>query len=843
MACLRVFDQLGESAMSLKLAVVVALVLGTAGLAPAWADDENDGGQKVQHEGPRELRAQYEAERHRKPNDPEFNVAMARFQALQQTESAMRSRVLPDSFQHGETWQAIGPAPLLNGQTPTSPIIPSSVSGRISSLAIDATDNAVYAGAAQGGVWRTLNGGASWTPLTDRLGSLAIGSIAIDPAPHAPNQGKLYIGTGEGNYSADSYAGVGVYKSTDSGQTWQGPYGSTLFTSRSVNGLVVDRMDSNHLLAVTGSGVSGSGAVVAITLPPRGIFSSIDGGVTWTKQTTQAANDPASTLIQDPVVPTTWWAAMYNVGGTTGGVQKSIDNGVTWTQVFGTGGLPPLASATGRSWITGADPGGANPSVLYIGNAASNGRVYKSVDGGLNWAAVPAANSYCSGQCFYDMPLYAIPGNPDILYTGGAGNSTDPETVPSMFMRSLDGGSTFASKVRSPSTNTALHADVHAITSYPGNPNEIWVGNDGGVWKSNDQGDTWINLNTSLQITQFEGCDLHPTNPAIAYGGTQDNGTNGWSGGIGWPHLDFGDGGYALIDQANPDNLVHTYFNQSSYLTGVGYTTSGFAAQQGDYFGSFADTVGGNGIGFADRVLFYAPIHLDRGVSDTLYFGTNKLYRANTFFSYPDGQPNIFSVLGSGAGGQDLAAPSGAISAIETLANPAIGLNATTVFTGANNGRVYRSTDSGLTFSEVDTVPGPINLFVSEILIDPRNPSIVYQARSGFTGALPAHNVRKSIDGGVTWADASIGLPDVPVNALVIDPVLKDTLWAGTDVGAFLSTNNGASWIPYSDGLPNVAIFDMKSNAATGQILACTHGRGAYRIKLDVIFIDGFDGP
>ncbi len=829
--------------MSTRLMAAVLAFGVCAGFAPAMAEEEAGQGPLIQHEGPRELRAQYEAERHRNPLNTEFNVAAARFQALQQAEAAARTRTLPRAYQHAETWQPIGPAPLLNGQTPTFPIIPSPVTGRVSSLAIDAIDNAVYAGAAQGGVWRTLNGGASWTSLTDRLGSLAIGSIAIDPAAHAPNQGTLYIGTGEGNYSADSYAGVGVYKSTDSGQTWQGPYGSALFTSRSVNGIAVDRTNSSHLVAVTGSGVYGSGAVVAITLPNRGIFNSTDAGVTWTKQTSQALNDPASMVIQDPVVPTTWWAAMYGVSTVTGGVQKSIDNGVTWTQVFGTGGLPALSSVSGRNWITGADPGGGNPSVLYIGNAASNGRVYKSVDGGTSWTAVTAANGYCSGQCFYDMPLYAEPGNPNTLYTGGAGNSTDPETVPSMFMRSIDGGATFQSKVRSPSTNTALHADVHAITSYPGNPNEIWVGNDGGVWKSTNRGDTWINVNNSMQITQFEGCDLHPSNPAIAYGGTQDNGTNGWSGGNAWPHLDFGDGGYALIDQSTPDNLVHTYYNQTNNLIGVGYTTNGFTTQQGEYFGSFADTVGGNGISISDRVLFYAPIHLDRGVSDTLYFGTNKLYRANSFFSFPDSTPNIFLVLGTGGSGQDLSPGAGAISAIETLGNPAVGLNATTLFTGSSAGRVFRSTDAGLTFSEVDNVPGPIPLFVSDILIDPKNPAVVYQSRSGFTGALPAHNVRKSVDGGLTWSDASIGLPDIPVNALAFDPILHDTLWAGTDVGTFLSTDGGASWIPYSDGLPNVAVFDLKSNSATGQILACTHGRGAYRLRLDAIFIDGFDGP
>ncbi|MEO8673566.1 MAG: hypothetical protein ABI411_19820 [Tahibacter sp.] len=839
--------------MKLKLIWVAALLPLTLYALPSLADDEEADGPAVMHEGPRDLRGIAEWERHRNPSDERFNAPLARLAAVEQTEAAMRRpRPLPSAFQHGEAWQAIGPAPLLNGQTPTSPIIPSPVSGRIAALAIDAIDNATYAGAAQGGVWRTLNGGATWTALTDKLGSLAIGSVVIAPGAHPLNQATVYIGTGEGNYSADSYAGVGIYKSTDSGQTWQGPYGTALFNGRSVNSLGVDRTNPNHLVAATGSGVFGTGAVTLPVgvLPNRGIFNSTDGGLTWTKQTTQIVNDPASTLIQDPVTPTTWWVAMLGSSGIpgSGGVQKSIDNGITWTQVFGVAaGLPALNGGTlGRAWIAGADPGGGNPSVLYIGTAenvaaaGTGGKVYKSTNGGTSWTQVTAANQYCKGQCFYDMPIYVEPGNPNVVFTGGAGNSTNPETVPSMFMRSLDGGTTFASKVRSPSTNTALHADIHVITSKPGSPNEVWVGNDGGVWKSTDKGDTWINLNTSLQITQFEGCDLHPSDASMAYGGTQDNGTNGWTGGIGWPHLDFGDGGFGLIDQGTPTNLVHTYYNQTNNLIGVGYTTNGFVAQQGDYLTS---TAPGNGIAIADRVLFYAPIHLDRGVSDTLYFGTQHLYRANAFFTFPDETPNIFTALGTGVGGQDLAIGGTAISAIATLANPAVGLNAATLFTGSNNGRVFRSIDSGVSFTEVDALPSLIPLYVSDIVIDPRNSNLVYQSRSGFTGSVPAHNVRKSTDGGLTWTDASNGLPDIPVNALAFDPVLSNTIWAGTDVGTYLSTNGGTSWIPYTDGLPNVAIFDLKSSRTTGQILACTHGRGAFRLKLDAIFINGFEAP
>jgi hypothetical protein len=302
--------------------------------------------------------------------------------------------------------------------------------------------------------------------------------------------------------------------------------------------------------------------------------------------------------------------------------------------------------------------------------------------------------------------------------------------------------------------------------------------------------------------------------------------------------VDFGDGGFALIDQVNPNNLVHTYFNQTANLLGVGYTTGGFATTQGGYLGSFAATTGGNGIGFNDPVLFYAPIHLDRGMHDTLYYGTNKLYKADTFFSFANQTPNIFTGLG-GVGGANLA-PGGAISAIETVAS--IGTDAQTIFTGSSNGHVFRSIDGGVSFTEVDVTPALIAQYVSDIVVNPRNPQIVFQSRAGFTGATPAHNIRKSIDGGATWADASVGMSDVPVNALAFDPVAPNTIWAGTDVGVYLSMDGGATWNPYSNGLPNVAVFDIKANHATDTILVCTHGRGAFRLSLDAIFIDDFEG-
>lgn len=780
----------------------------------------------LQIEGKRALKEGYFRMRREKPGDAEFDAAKARREAydyLKNQEAALgATRMLAN-------WINIGPAPVNNGQTPTfDPRFPSDVTGRVSALAIDDIDDAVYLGGAQGGVWKSTDNGASWTPLTDNLASIAIGSIAIDPAPHAVGQATIYIGTGEGNGSCDSYGGVGVFKSTDSGNTWSGPFGSSQFTNRGVTSLAVDRTDPNHLLATSSSGIFGIGCVLGPTLPSRGIYESLDGGLTWTQRTIN--NNRASVVIQDPVTATTWWGSLWftgNGGPHDGGLVRSIDNGLTWTQIGGVGGLPAVNSAWSRAWVTATSDGLGN-TVLYLGTGHSGGRIYKSINTGATWSQLPAANQYCNPQCFYDMPIFVEPDNPNVLYTGGAGAST-LGVLPTQFMRSDNGGISFMDKVRSADMTTALHADVHAITTWPGDPDRLWTGNDGGVWRSDDKGDNWINVNSNLAITQFSGGDLDPSDPNRAYGGTQDNGTMGWTGGSGWPHLDFGDGGFALIDQGNPQNLVHTYFNASGQLIGCGWTTNGFATTMGFYNFSSAP---GNGINIFDRVLFYAPMHLDRGVSNTLYFGTHKLYRANNFW-VTAASPGHFSVL---AGGQDLAPGGGALSAIETLVNPTPGSNANLIYTGSNNGRVFRSTNGGASFTQVDI--GGSSLYVSDVAVDPNNSNIVYQSRAGFAGAAGL-NVRKSTDGGNTWAASGSGIPDIPVNALVIDPLVSGRVWAGTDISAYVSTDSGATWTPHNTGMANVAIFDLKANGTTNRVVAFTHGRSAYSLDISPQCMDG----
>lgn len=796
--------------------------------------------QALEAEGLRDQRdAFFAARRISIDGDKNFNASKARFEAVQLMQAQMRR----PSAVAAINWTSVGPAPTNGGQTPTSePRIPSPVTGRLTSIDIDPVESAIYVGAAQGGVWRSRDNGANWSSLSDSMASQAIGSLAIDPSPHTAGNATIFVGTGEGNGTCDSYTGIGVYKSVDSGRSWTGPFGTALFTGRTINGIVVDRSNPNNVLLTLSSGISGISCIAnPAGTAPLGVYRSTDGGATWAAVT--PAN-PGSMVIQDPVTPTRFWAAMRAstaiVG--SGGLLRSDDSGATWTQVFGTGGLPAVSSGLSRAWVTASAIAGAPSATIYVGTgetATPNaGKIYKSVDGGVNWVNMTAANGFCQGQCFYDMPITTEPGNPDVLYTGGAGASAGT-TVPSQLMSSINGATSFSSRVRSTDNLAAIHADVHAIVVDPSNPARLWIATDGGVWRSDDRMQNLVNANGNLQTMQHQGCDLHPTDPNVIYSGTQDNGTMGrTTNSSAWKHLDFGDGGFALIDQTTPNNLVHTYFNQSNGLIAVGFTTNGFTTTMGQYSASQAPA---NGITLSDRVLFYAPIHLDRGLNNTLYFGTNKLYRATNFFVNA-ANPNHFAVLGGGVDLAPVAAGAGnALSAVETFRNPTPSTQADLIYTGSRSGSVFRSLDAGATFTAVD-VTGP-NLYVSDIVVDRTNASIVYQSRAGFgVGA----QIRKSTDAGVTWATSALGLPNIPVNALVQDPNTASTLYAGTDVGVYISIDAGANWIPFNNGMPPVAVYDMKANATTGTLVACTHGRSSYALNLtqaaDTYFRNGFEG-
>ncbi|MEW6732303.1 MAG: hypothetical protein AB1489_13320 [Acidobacteriota bacterium] len=707
-----------------------------------------------------------------------------RLKAFEHMRTKMANRLTP---QLAAMLRPIGPASIANGQTFGSR---QNVSGRVTSLAIDPQNpSVIYLGAAQGGLWRSTNNGQTWQPMTDNAPTQATGAVVIDPT----NSSIIYIGTGEGNSSSDSFFGMGILKSTDGGRSWTNLAAQT-FLGRSFNRLIIDPNNPRTLYAAIGAGFAGRARATSPRLVPVGIYKSTDGGVSWS--ISLQVNPPAPM----PALGTTAYDIEIDIKNSSVlyaaldglGIYKTTDGGLNWFKL--TNGLP-------NNGFTRADIGigKSNSNVLYIsyGNIPSSNPfsrdllgIFKSTNGGDTWnmTARPPGGFLC--QCTYDNFIEPDPNNPEIVYFGG---------VP--IFKSVNGGQSWTN-ITQGSGGTGLHVDFHAIAFAPDNSNQIFVGNDGGVWSSGDGGNTWINRNSTLNITQFQSVAIHPTDPNITIGGTQDNGTNLYVGNDTWQHADDGDGGFAAIDQSSPNVMYHTYFN----FPGIGIGPA--RSEQGGRLGSWDDAF--SGINQNDDVLFYAPFILDPNNQSTLYFGTNRLYRSM------DRARTWKPISGSLTAG----APRAAISAIAVAPGaPRF------IYTGSSDGAVFASQDGGESFQNVtDNLP---TRYITDVVVDPNLPTTVYVSLNGFSTG----HIFKSTSGGRSWQNISGNLPDVPAPALAINPFNPNNLFLGTDLGLFQTADGGISWTLVA-GMPTVTVFDIAINGNLALLRLATHGRGIYELKL-----------
>lgn len=762
-----------------------------------------------------------------------------RLQAVQQLEATVRHQ---GPFVSGSYWTEVGPYPIPNGQTTTTR---TNVSGRITAIAVHPTNpNIVYIGAAQGGVWRSLNGGASWTPIFDAAASTAIGALALSPS----NPSILYVGTGEANLSADSYFGIGLYRidNADTAPVLNGPFnptptndviGAKTFTGRSISQILVDPADPATIFVATGSGIGGLGGEAFGTTPPitalRGIYRSTDATsaspnftkLTVLNQGSIAPDVTGNRIINDMIYDPT--DATYNtivcwVYGTAvagdGGIWRTTNAKAaspTFTNTFTT----TLASSRGAFAVTTA--GGVTTMVVGTGEAAtgtscttSNGCLRKSTDGGVTWSGkLTGGGGYCGGQCWYDLPVALSPTNASIILIGGAGNSTCSR----VYARSTDGGATFTG---SGVGDVGLHADAHAIAFAPSNSSIVYEGNDGGIFKSTDAGATWTSLNTGVSATQFQSIDTHPIDQNYSLGGTQDNGTNWYKADGTWAHADDGDGGFAVIDQNAADittvRSYHTYYNQRSTL--VGYARATTAGGSYSFLGN-----GANNIALTEYCNFYAPLVRGPGSPlNTIYYATDRLHRS------ADGgttNPTVSQAPINGTG-----VPISAVAIAPT--NDAVRVVATNNFnvsTGAAvNIKIMGTATGSSTLTDWTNAGMPLTKYVARIAIDPTNANNAYVCFGGF-GVPAGQHVWKTTNltiGTPVWTASGTGLPDVPVNAFVIDPANPNQLFAGTDVGVYVSQDQGATWAPFTTGMPVVAVFDMSLQPTSHILRVATHGRG-----------------
>ncbi len=738
-------------------------------------------------------------------------------------------------------WTEISPDPIVQVTRGSSSFY--AVSGRVSALAIRPSNGLKILGAAQGGIWTYDEGTQKWLPRTDDQTTLSIGAITIAPS----NDSIVYAGTGEGNLSGDSYFGHGFLKSTDGGIHWA-PIGGDTFTGVSISAVVVDPTNPNHVLAAALRGRAGARRQTPIDTSKYGIWESKDGGNKWKNilKVKDELHGPTG-LVQDPRQPNILYAAFWGDA-----IYRSTDFGKKWAPfmagipanaTFGTGG--------GTRFALGISHPAGQPSVLYAGfewtiaGVDQPSRIWKSINGGA-WQLLPANGAapdniagYCGGQCFYDNVIGVDPTNSATVYALGLFNYG---TGSGGVFRSTDGGQTWRD------LGYDLHPDYHAIAIDPTDTSHVLVGNDGGVWYSETSGgrnatepyqvNDWTNLNgtvdpdfatvthrTGLHITQFTSIANVPTVKDRVWGGTQDNGTLRKStASASWFDVESGDGGQVLVDPTDANFVYGNYFGISPYRN-----TDGGASF---FSNSFITT----GINLADRSDFYVPEVMNQGNPNQLFLGTYRLYRTDNAKTAGASNVQWHAISPDLTSGCTGGAPNGARGCMLSAIGVSSGGSA--VYTGSLEGWVYTSSDAVTNLNPTWTRSGAKVLParpVSDIAVDRSNDRLAYAAFNGFDAGTPSRkgHVFKTTDGGTTWSNISSNIPDAPVNSLQIDASYPNTLYAGTDVGPFVTYNGGQSWQPLGSGFPAVEIWQLNLDPRNGNLAAGTHGRGAWRLHED----------
>jgi hypothetical protein len=737
-------------------------------------------------------------------------------------------------------WTPVGPGPVIVDAG-------RSFSGRVISIAFDPTDaNTIYAGAANGGVWKTTDRGRTWAPKSDFQVSLAIGALAIDPNDRL----RVFAGTGQYGGAVGTFYGNGILRSADGGNTWT-ELAAVTFQRDEISKILFDPTDatSQRMFLSARQGVwasldggvnwsvlragaasdlvlivSGTNVQLIAGFDGSGIFTATRTAMAWSAWTPYAsAGFPTGfgriVLGQSRGNPNTIYAA-FSAGGNIAGMARTVDGGTTWTRVTpplevdvaatsGSAGSPPhthdvtLGNAAMIGGTLTYTTGGPTAGPAHTHSVTLTAAQLSSLRDGIATIALTSStvsghshsfslNRRRSNQTWYNFHITPHPTNPDIVYYGEV----------SLWKTSTGNGPWTALPI--------LHTDNHAFAFAPDDANQLWSVGDGGVYVSPDAGGSFQHRNRDMQVLEYISVSQHPQWETVMIGGTQDNGTHRYTGSPAWEFVDGGDGGATAIDTTNPTRMYHEYIYHHFYRSDASGASGTWAYKP---TGSPASSE------------FYSPFVLDPSNQNVCYFGGDELWRS------ADNSDTWAAVTATIAGN---------ITAIAV--HP---VDATLVYAGTTDGRVYRVQRTGaswaladVTTTEITAAPLPAGVSISDLAVDAAGNlwvSVAAVLWAEATGEFSNDHVYLRAAGSSSWVSRSTGLAQAnPVNTIAIDPSNANRLFCGCDVGVFRTDNAGVSWVPWDEGLPNVAVFDLKIHGPRRLLRAATHGRSIWERPIDL---------
>jgi photosystem II stability/assembly factor-like uncharacterized protein len=698
--------------------------------------------------------------------------------------ASIAAQTLKDETLKGMKWRLIGP---FRG-------------GRVLAVTGVANQpNIYYFGAVAGGVWKTADGGLTWSPIFDKQPIASIGAIAVAP----PDPNIIYVGTGEACVRGDISFGNGVYKSLDAGKTWNH---IGLDDTRHIGALIVDPHNPDIVFVAALGHAFGPNK-------DRGVFRSADGGKTWQNVLFKDEKTGAIDITFDPsnshVLYASLWQALrtpwsFESGGPGSGLYKSSDAGLTWQRLEGHG-LPE--GVLGRIGIA-VSP--VDSSRIYALIEAENGGLYRSDDAGATWERINEDHRFRQ-RAWYFTHIYADPKNADTVYVLNTG----------MF-RSTDAGKSFQ-------ILPAPHGDRHDLWIDPTNANRMIEGDDGGATISTDGGKTWSAQNNQ-PTAQFYHVATDTRFPYYVYGAQQDNSTvaiasrsdNGAIGQREWYDVGGGESGYIVPDPRNA-NIVYagsydgliTRFDKS---TGQTQVVSPWPL----------NPMGSGAADLKHRFQWTAPIAVSPHDPSTLYFGGEVLFQtsdggATWNIISPDLTRNDKSK--QQVTGGPITKDNTSVEYFDTIfAIAESPVEKGVIWVGSDDGLIHVTRDAGQNWSNV--TPKDLPGWGTVSIIDPSSAD----AGTAYV-AVDRHRlddfqpyIYATTNYGKSWTRITNGLPTTSyVHAVREDPKHPGLLFAGTETGIFVSFNGGAQWQPLQLNLPVAPVHDLAIHG--DDLIVATHGR------------------